>query len=261
MVGALGGQPLPDGLEQGRDATAGDRGNGVEGNVLRREMRGESSQLRRVVERVDLVRGDDLWLPSQEPRLGVGAGRLSREARQLVANRGKILDWVAARRGRDVYHMDENPSPFEVAEELMAEPVTNVCPFDETGYIRDHEAAIIAQAHHPEVRGQRREWIVRNLGVRGGDTRDERGLSDVRKPNQADVGKQLQLQVELPHFTRLPRVSAARSAVRRGRKPLIPSSAPASSGYLHAVIDFGQIRDLDEPFVRLGVHDRADRHL
>ena len=247
-VGALGGQPLPDSFEQGRDATAGDRGNGVEGNVLRLEMRGESSHLGLVVERVDLVRGDDLWLPSQEPRPGVrGAGCLSREARQLVANRGKILDRVATRRGRDVYHMDENTSPFEVAEELMAEPVTNVCPFDETGYIRDHEAAIIAQAHYPEVRGQRRKRIVRNLGVGGGDTRDERGLSDVRKPNQADVGKQLQLQVELPHFTRLSRVNAARRAVCRGRKPLIPSSAPASSGYLHAVIDFGQIRELDEP--------------
>ena len=80
-------------------------------------------------------------------------------------------------------------------------------------------------------------------------------------PTRPTSASSFSLQVELPHFTRFPRVDAARSAVCRGRKPLIPSSAPASSGYLHAVIDFGQIRELDEPFVRLGVHDRADRHL
>ena len=39
-----------------------------------------------------------------------------------------------------------------MSQELMSEPVPGVRTFDQTGHICDYEAAIITQAHDPEMR-------------------------------------------------------------------------------------------------------------
>ena len=53
---------------------------------------------------------------------------------------------------------------------------------------------LLAHGDDAEVGFERREGIVGDLGPRGGDARDERGLAGVGVADQADVGQQLEFE-------------------------------------------------------------------
>ena len=63
---------------------------------------------------------------------------------------------------------------------------------------------MVANFHYAKVRLERGKWIIRDLRPHGGKSRDQSGFSGVRKPNQAYVGQQLQLEPERSLFARLP---------------------------------------------------------
>src|SRR5206468_13024120 len=80
-----------------------------------------------------------------------------------------------------------------------------------------------------EVRRERRERVVGNLGTRGRNTRDERGLARIGEPDQADVGEQLQLEPQEFLFSRLPRLYFPwRPVGRRGKPCVAKPPAPAA---------------------------------
>jgi len=49
---------------------------------------------------------------------------------------------------------------LDVAQETMAEPLTLVCAFDDTGDVRHSERLSVAVLNDPEVRGNRGEFVV-----------------------------------------------------------------------------------------------------
>ena len=86
---------------------------------------------------------------------------------------------------------------------------------DQPGDVGDDERALARQPDDAQVRDQRRERVVGDLGARRGDARDERRLADVGEAEQADVGEQLELE-------------AQRRAPRRAC-PARPCAAPGRS--------------------------------
>ena len=72
-------------------------------------------------------------------------------------------------------------------------------------------ALIVARADHAEIGLKRGERIIRNLGFRGRNARDERGFSGVGESYQSDIGQQLQLQPEAPLLTGLTGLMLLRS--------------------------------------------------
>ena len=156
-------------------------------------------------------------------------GRSSRPAPYSASSRSiwrELLVGVA--RGR-VDHVDEQPGPLEVREELVAEPDALARALDQTGDVRDHQLAAVRRVDRAEHRLERRERVVRDLrpGVR--DPREQRRLARVRQPDERRVGEQLQPQLELgaPRRAAPSRRSAASgaSASRNARLPRPPRAA------------------------------------
>ena len=131
--------------------------------------------------------------------------------------------------------------------------------FDEAGHIGNDERPVPRQSHDPEVRNQRGERVVGDLGARCRDPRDHGRLAGIRKPHQPHVGEQLEVEPQVLLFTRKARLRLARRPVgRRGEPRVAPSAVPALGDHdLLAVI--GHVRDLHElTIVPSLVHDRAD---
>ena len=56
--------------------------------------------------------------------------------------------------------------------------------------------SVLVETHDTEMRLERREGIVGDLGLGGGDPRDERALARVREADEGDVGHELELEAE-----------------------------------------------------------------
>ena len=87
-----------------------------------------------------------------------------------------------------------------MAQELDAESVALVRAFDDAGDIGDDEAAVVVHFHDAQIRFERGEGIIGDLGSSGGDDRDERAFAGVREADQANVGKQFQFEAEMLLF-------------------------------------------------------------
>ena len=116
------GDLLPHGFEQRRQPVAGGRRNSVERNTPALQMLLQPRQPLRIVERVDLVGGDDDRLVLQPL-----AGRVaSRKQRELPRDDVEVLDRIAAGDRRDVDEVHQHLGPLEMAQEPMAQPVSLV---------------------------------------------------------------------------------------------------------------------------------------
>ena len=86
--------------------------------------------------------------------------------------RVEVVERIAAGEPRDVEQVHQHRGAREVAEEARAEAVARVRALDQPGHVGEHEAALVVDAHHAEVRDERRERIVGDARAR---RRDRRG--------------------------------------------------------------------------------------
>jgi hypothetical protein len=187
-----------------------------------------------IVERVQLVGDGDL-------RLGEDVGRVRL---QLLADDLEVVHRLTAGLAGDVHQMHQHFGAFDVLQELVAEPMSFVGALDESGHVGDDEAAIAAQRHDAEVGRERGEGVVGDLRTRGRDARDERGLAGVGEADQADVGDQLQAQVEQLLLAGDAGLGAPWCAVGGRDEPCVAASAPAALGDQHALPLLDQIGEL-----------------
>ena len=99
----------------------------------------------------------------------------------------------------------------------MSEPAALAGALDQPRDVRHHEAVGVL-AGHAQVGRERREGIVGDLGLRGREPGEQRGLPRVRQSHQADVGDRAQLHREglgLAGLARLGRCGEPGSAGRR----------------------------------------------
>ena len=99
-----------------------------------------------------------------------------------------------------------------MAQELVAETGTLGSAFDQSRNVGDDEAASFVGAHDAELRRERRERIVGDLGPRGRNRADQRRLAGVGQAEQADVGEHAQLEL---HAQLLALLAGRRSGAAR----------------------------------------------
>ena len=208
--------------------------------------------------RLALVFRHEVELVQHEP------ARLRGELRivflELLGDRARIGNRIGVRIGRrDVDEMQQQARALQVAQELVAEARAFGGAFDQSRNVGDDEAASFVGAHDAELRRERRERIVGDLGPRRRDRADQRRLAGVGQAEQADVGEHLELELQRAAARLARRVCVWRGArlvldlkCRLPRPPLPPlaTSARAASWSRSAI---------SSPGVGVGDHG-ADRH-
>ena len=98
----------------------------------------------RLVERVELRRGDDLHAfgDRRVPELGAGVRLVER---QLAADDLEVLDRIAAAERGHVDEVDEHRAALDVAEEAVPQAGAGVRAFDQAGDVGGDEPAIVAE--------------------------------------------------------------------------------------------------------------------
>ena len=114
---------------------------------------------------------------------------------------------------------------------------------DQPWHIGHDELRRLVQAHDTERRFERGEGIVRDLGLGRGHHRDQRRLSDVRKPDEGDVGQQLELEVQPTLVARLALLGERRRAAAVAEEPSVASAATSAFGGEVAVTFVDQVGD------------------
>ena len=90
------------------------------------------------------------------------------------------------------------------------------------------------QLDHAEVGGERGEGVVGDLGPGPADDADERRLAGVGVADDADVGQQLELELEVLLLARGPVLRVARRLVGRGGEVDVAEAAAPALGDHHA---------------------------
>jgi hypothetical protein len=133
-----------------------------------------------------------------------------------------------------------------VAQELDAQAGAEVRALDEAGHVGDDEGLLVrllAHGDHAEVGLEGGEGVVGDLGPRGGDARDERGLAGVGIADQADVGQQLQFQAVAALLAGAAQLVLARSLVGAGGEVLVAAPAAPALGDDDALVGLLEVVD------------------
>ena len=149
---------------------------------------------------IDLVQGDDPRPPGHVGAGGLGVGGQFRLDRVQVGH--GIPVWLPRRARSAVEHVHQHHAALHVAQEVQAEPFAAAGAGNQPGHVGHYELGV-ACLHHAQVRGERGERIVRDLGPGRGHGRDQRGLARVGEAHQARVGHGLELKHQGVLGTRL----------------------------------------------------------
>ena len=84
---------------------------------------------------------------------------------------------------------------LDVAQEVVAETAALAGALDQTGDVRHGERGVTG-LHHAQVGHQRGERVVRDLGPGARQRGDQAGLAGAGEADQADVGDDLELEVD-----------------------------------------------------------------
>ncbi len=157
--------------------------------------------------------------------------------------------------------VDEDPRPLDMAQEGMAESGAAARSLDEPGHVGDRRTpfVVLAEVHDPEVRLERGERIVRDLGRRGGDRGEDRRLARVGQPDEPDVGDESELEAEPALGARLTLLGMLRRLVGRGLEVRVAEAAATAAGDHRALADRDQVRH--ERAGLVVVDRRAGRHV
>ena len=124
------------------------------------------------------------------------------EAGELAHHDFEIVHRIAAGGFGYIHQVGQQARALDVAQELDAQAVAGMRALDQSRNIGDDERPVIAVVggDDAQVRLERGEGVIGDLGPRGRDARNQRGLAGVRETDQSDIGQQLQLEAELVFF-------------------------------------------------------------
>ena len=169
------------GAEDVRDALAGDAGQQVDraaGGFAEGGQAGGGFPRRHGI---GLVQANDFGFSNQTAAVSL----------QLGANGAPGFHHVP---GGAVDQMQQHGAAFDVAEEAVAEAGAFVRALDQAGDVGEDEFLRRGQADDTELRVERGEGVVGDLGFCGGDDGQEGGFTGVGQADKAGVGDQLQAQ-------------------------------------------------------------------
>src|SRR5689334_11794566 len=125
--------------------------------------------------------------------------------------------------------MKQHLGALDVPQKPITKSMTFMRTFDQTGNVRDHKSAKVARVDNAQVRLKRSERIVSDFWPRRRNRGDKSRLACIRKSDQADVGKQFQLKLQLELFARAPFLMVTRRAIRRSGKMRVPKASAAAA--------------------------------
>ena len=115
-----------------------------------------------------------------------------------------------------------------MAQEAGSETAALVGALDDARNVGHDERLVIADLDNAEVRLQRREGVVGDLGLRGRNHRQQRRLARIGKTHQPHVGQHLQFENERTLLAVLTRLGIARRLVRGAFEMPVAQTAPAA---------------------------------
>jgi len=114
-------------------------------------------------------------------------------------------------------------------KKLVAQPSPVGRALDQARNVGQDEL-VVAEPHDAQMRLERGEGIVGDLGLGGADCRDERGLSGIREADQRGIGQQLDLQAEPMLFAVLTLLREPRRPARVRQEPRVSPAPAATAG-------------------------------
>ena len=161
---------------------------------------------------------------------------------KFVEQRRLLISGAAPVDCGEVDQDQQHPSPFDVAQELVAKPSTFGRAIDQARNI-GHDHLAFASAHHAQVGHQGRERIVGNLGASSRDARDKGALTRIGETHEGHVGEEPKLDV-------VPNLLAHLALLGKGRHPTLVGqelgvASPTSSAFScePAVASVNQVGD------------------
>ena len=145
----------------------------------------------------------------------------------------------------------------------MPEPVPLARTLDEAGDVGGDEGTPALGACDSEVRDERREGIVGDLGTSRADSRDDGALAHRRHADEGGIGHELHLELDQVLEGRLALLGEGRRPAHGGDEVDVAAASDAAGGDDHALARLGEVGDLIQGGLRLGVelaHDGAERH-
>ena len=202
---------------------------------------------------VDLVQRDELRA-IQERQLPLG----HRVGGEFGEDHVEVAERVATRlERRAVQDVHQGRAALDVAEELEPEALAFAGAFDEPGDVGDCVAHLTG-LDDAEVRVQRRERIVGDLGPCRRDRGDQTRLARRRIAHERDVGHGLELEEDIAFPAGCAQQCEAGGLALRVRERGIAETADAagSDDESHSRLDH-----VDERLARHVLHDGADGNL
>jgi hypothetical protein len=203
-------------------------------------------------DRIDIGHGID-FAGAQNHRFS--SQRLT-ERRQFAHQHFEIVDRIAPGFG-NIDQMNQQTGALDVPQKLNSEAVAFVRAFDDAGNIGHNERAVIAELNDAEVRFERGERVIGDLGSGGGDARDQRALAGIRKADQTHIGQEFEFQPQLELVAFLARFVLGGRLMRRGGEPGIAFTAAAAARDGEHLTGRGEIEELLAGLIV--VDDGADR--
>ena len=131
--------------------------------------------------------------------------------------------------------------------------------FDDAGDVGHDEGAVVAVADDAEIGLQRREGVIRDFRLGGGNGGEQGGLPRIREADEADIRQQFQFKDEPALDALLARLGIARRLVGRRLEVVVAQAAAAAAAEDVFLAGFNEFSD---NLFRLGILDRhADRHI
>src|SRR5205085_442470 len=116
----------------------------------------------------------------------------------------------------------------DVHQELETKSFPFVRALDDAWNVGDDERAVVRELHDAEVGAERGERIVADLWSCRRDDREQRGLTGVGLADEANVGDELELELQRASLTVFARLVLARRLMRRRREERVAFAAAAA---------------------------------
>ncbi len=158
---------------------------------------------------------------------------------------------------RPIDKMQDHAGTFGMAEEARTEAGAFMGAFDEPRQIGNQEITA-RSAHHAELRIERGEGIIGDLGSCRGDARKKSGFARIGKADQPNVGDQFQPQPDGFFFPRLAGIGMARCLIGRALEMGVAKTAISAPQDADACARLGEIGD--QALVVFLIDLRAHRH-
>src|SRR5260221_568647 len=190
------------------------------------------------------------------------------EGTQLTGNDFEGMHWIGVARVAGLDEMNQKTCAFDVAEKSNSEAGSQMRAFAQTWKIGDDKGAAELRTvrtgaavgvDDTEIGLEGGERIIGNLRARGRNDRDKCGFPRVGKTDEADVGKELELEAKMTLLADMAFFVFARSLVPGLGEMLVAASATTTLNDENALAGGGKVSD---DLSRLVVeHESADGNL